>query len=428
MESTSGLTTSPSYIESGSMAVSLNALIFTEQVDGNALNTNLWMTSVLTQAIAQSAGFITLNSGLSTVVSTYAILTSIKAMQLYGHLPFTVVIRAKVNITPIANATIELGIGVAATTAAPTDGCFYRWAPDGTFRCVINNNGVETQSAALTAPAITIEHVYEIDVVEDLVFFTLDDVVVATVPVPSSQAYPVNNGRQTIFARTFNGASIPATAPQIGIGQVNVVQEDLNQNKLWKEMLVSLGRGAYQNPVTPFTQTTNHANSTDPVSATLSNTAAGYTTLGGRWQFAAIAGAVTDYALFAFQVPATYQLNLSTIAISALLTGAAIAGTATLLDWSLGLNASAVSLATAESPPTTYGARRIPLGMQGFPLVAPNGPMQIGDAAPDIVRSFDPPLVIDGGRFVHVIVEIPVGTATALQVFRGDVAINGYYE
>lgn len=416
------------FIESGSLAVSLNALIFTEQVDGAALNTNLWMTSALTQAIAQTGGFILLNSALSTVVNTYAILTSIKAMQLYGHLPFTVVIRAKVNITPLANATIELGIGAATTNAAPTDGTFYRWASDGTFRCVINNNGVETQSAALTAPAVNVEHIFEIDVVEDNVFFTLDDVVIATVAVPATQAYPVNNGRQTIFARTYNGAGVPATAPQLGIGQVNVVQEDLNQNKLWKEILMSLGRGSYQQPITPYTQTANHANSTDPVSATLSNTAAGYTTLGGRWQFAAVAGAATDYALFAFQVPATYQLNLSSIAITALLLGAAIATSATVLDWSLGINGSAVSLATAEYPPATYAARRIPLGMQSFPLVAPNGPMQIGDVAPDIVRSFDPPLVIDGGRFVHVILEVPLGTATASQLFRGDVQFNGYYE
>lgn len=418
----------PSFVESGSMAVSLNALIFTDQVDGNAVNTNLWLTSVLTQTITQSAGFINLNAGASVATATYAILTSIKALQLYGHLPFTVVIRAKINITPIANATVELGIGVAATTAAPTDGAFYRWAPDGTFRCVINNAGVETLSAALPAPAINTEHIFEIDVVEDNVFFTLDDVVIATVNVPATQAYPVNNGRQTVFARTFNGGTSPATAPQLGIGQVNIVQEDLNQNKLWKEILMSLGRGSYQQPITPYTQTANHANSTDPVSATLSNTAAGYTTLGGRWQFAAVAGATTDYALFAFQVPATYQLNLSGIAISSLLTGAAIATTATILDWSLGLNASAVSLATAESPPTTYAPRRIPLGMQSFVLVAPNGPMQIGDVAPDLIRNFDPPLIVDGGRFLHVILEVPLGTATASQVFRGDVQLNGYFE
>ena len=39
------------------------------------------------------------------------------------------------------------------------------------------------------------------------------------------------------------------------------------------------------------------------LSAVLSNTAAGYTTLGGQFQFAALVGAETDYALFAFQVP-----------------------------------------------------------------------------------------------------------------------------
>jgi hypothetical protein len=397
-------------------------------VDGNALNTNLWTTSTLTQTIVQSGGFITLNSGLSTAANSYAILTSIKAMQLYGHLPYKGIIRAKVNTLPIANAVMEVGIGMVATNATPTDGCFYRWASDGTFRCVINNNGVETISAALPAPALNEEHIFEIDVVEDLVIFTHEDVVIATIAVPASQAYPVNNGRQTIFARTYCGASAPVTAPQMGIGQVNIVQQDLNQNKLWKEMLVSLGRGAYQAPITPYTQTTNHANSTDPVSATLSNTAAGYSTFGGRWQFAAVAGAATDYALFAFQVPATYQLNLAGIAISALLTGAAIATTPTILDWSLGLNASAVSLATAESPPASYAARRIPLGMQGFPLGAPNGPMQIGDSAPDIVRTFDPPLIVDGGRFLHVILEVPLGTATASQIFRGDVQLNAYFE
>lgn len=419
---------SPSYVESGAQSVSTNSLIFTDQVDGNALNTNLWLTSILTQTITQAAGFINLNAGASVATATYAILISIKALQLYGHLPFTVVIRAKINITPIANATVELGIGAAATTSAPTDGAFYRWAPDGTFRCVINNAGVETLSAALPAPTVNNEHIFEIDVVEDNVFFTLDDVVIATVNVPPTQAYPVNNGRQTVFARCFNGGTPPATAPQLSIGQVNIVQEDLNQNKLWKEILMSLGRGSYQQPITPYTQTANHANSTDPVSATLSNTAAGYTTLGGRWQFAAVAGAATDYALFAFQVPATYQLNLSGIAISSILTGAAIATTATILDWSLGLNASAASLATAESPPATYAPRRIPLGMQGFTLVAPNGPMQIGDVAPDLIRNFDPPLIVDGGRFLHVILEVPVGTATASQVFRGDVQINGYFE
>lgn len=417
---------SPQYTENGYQVVSLDSLMFTEQVDGSTLNTNMWTTSTLTQTIAQASGFITLNSGSSVVVNTYAILQSIKTIPLYGHLPLATLIRGKVNVVPSANVTIEVGLGIAATNAAPTDGAFFRWTSDGTFRCVINNAGTET-TATITAPSINSEHLYEIDVVEDLVQFFIDDVLVGTVATPATQAYPFNVGRQTVFVRTVNGAVSPATAPQFSIGQVNVVQQDLNQNKLWKETLVSLGRGGYQSP-TAYTQTANHTNSTDPTSATLSNTAAGYTTFGGRYQFAAVAGAATDYALFGFQVPAGYQLYLTGITINCVLTGAAIATTATMLDWSLGLNASAVSLATAESPPTTWSPRRIPLGSHGFPLAAPNGPMQIGDSPSDLVRTFDPPLVIDGGRFFHVIVEVPIGSATGSQVFRGNVTPVGYYE
>lgn len=414
---------SPTYTENDYQQVSLDSLVFTDQVDGNTLNSNIWANSVLTQTITQASGFILLNAGLSVVINTYAILQSIKSIPLYGHLPLVVFIRGKVNITPIANATIEVGLGVATTTAAPTDGAFFRWAPDGTFRCVINNTGVETSAIVFPPPSITIEHIYQISVVEDLVQFFIDDVVVAEVAVPSSQSYPFNGGRQTVFARTFNGAVSPATAPQFGVGQVNVVQQDLNQNKLWKEVLVSLGRGSYQSPIAAFGQTANHANSTDPVAATLLNTAAGYTTLGGRWSFAAVAGAVTDYALFGFQVPAGFQLNISSVTISSVNTGAiGSAVTPTILDWSVGVNSSAVSLATVDGVGTT-APRRVPLGLQSFPISA-----AIGAAANDIVRVFDPPLIVDGGRFVHIILEVPVGAATATEVIRGDVVINGYYE
>lgn len=414
---------SSEYTENAYLKVSLDSLLFTEQVDGNNLNINIWATSVLTQAIAQAAGFIVLNNGLSVAVNTYAILQSIKSLPLYGHLPLAVFIRGKVNIVPIPNATIEVGIGVATTTAAPTDGAFFRWAPDGIFRCVINNTGVETSVPVYPPPSISIEHIYEIDVVEDLVTFFIDDVSVAVVSVPASQSYPFNAGRQTVFVRTFNGASAPATAPQFGVGQVNVVQQDLNQNKLWKEVLVSLGRGSYQSPVTAFGQTANHANNTDPVAATLSNTAAGYTTLGGRWNFAAIAGAATDYALFAYQVPVGFQLNVSSISISAVNLGVAgSAVTPTVLDWSVGVNSSAVSLATVDGVGTT-APRRVPLGIQSFPLSA-----GIGAVANDLMRVFDPPLIVDGGRFLHIILEIPVGAATATEFIRGDVTVNGYNE
>ena len=186
--------------------------------------------------------------------------------------------------------------------------------------------------------------------------------------------------------------------------------------------MAAIGRGCWQSPVTAFGQTANHANNSTPVSATLSNTAAGYTTLGGRFQFAAPAGAATDFALFAFQVPGDYQLIITGVEISAMNTGAAVATTATILDWSIGVNSSNVSLATADGA-GTWAPRRMPCGMQGFIVGA-----GVGQNSDILDIGFDTPLVVDGGRFLHVILQVPVGTATVGQIVRGVVLINGYFE
>lgn len=178
----------------------------------------------------------------------------------------------------------------------------------------------------------------------------------------------------------------------------------------------------YKAPGINGAQTANHANSTSPTSATLSNTAAGYATLGGRFQFAAIAGATTDYALFAYAVPSTHRLNVKGVSISGVNTGAANATTATVLDWGLGLNSTAVSLATTDSDPV-YGPRRIPVGTQSLLITAP-----IGTALQEIRRTFESGMIIQPSRYLHVILQVPVGTATSSQIIRGDVVIDGRFE
>ena len=169
-------------------------------------------------------------------------------------------------------------------------------------------------------------------------------------------------------------------------------------------------------------QTANHANSTSPSSATLSNTAAGYSTLGGRWQFAAVAGAATDYALFAYQVPTNYRLWIDGITIHTVNTGAAVATTAHILDWSLGINSTAVSLATTDSG-STYGPRRVPLGIQSLIVGA-----AIGAAAEPIRVKFPTALAVEPSRYAHLILQMPVATATAMQVIRGDALVHGWFE
>lgn len=420
--------------ESGAVIVSQETVSLFEQVDGNALNTNVWTTSVSTLTVVQANGYITLNAAAGVNINSYAILSSIKYIALYGTLPLHVSINALVPQVPEANATVELGIGLCATTAAPTDGAFFRWNASGQFLAVVSSGGVETThvlsglytdadgDTVTLPPVITDAEIYEIILVEDVVQFRVGDVLVAEVDVPAGIAYPTSSGRLPIFGRVYTGGTSPVVAPQLKIGQVVIAQQGMNQAKDWREIIAQLGRNSYQSPVTPFGQTANHTNSTNPSSATLLNTVAGYTTLGGRFQFAALAGAVTDYALFAYQVPAGYQLTIYRTSISCVNTGVANAVTATILDWALGINASAVSLATADGA-GTWAPRRIPLGMQSFKV----GDL-VGQVTPDMMRTFDPPLVVDGGRYMHVILQIPIATGTVSQVIRGDVFIDGFFE
>lgn len=339
--------------ENGALDVSIDSLLFWEQVDGNAVNTNTWNQSTSGMTIAQANGFLTLNSGSALTAGAYAILSSINNINLYGHLPVRMTMNAHIPVNPGANLVMELGMGQAATNAPPTDGVFFRWTGT-TLVCVMNFGGGETVSPPITPPPLMEAALFDIVCVEDAVNFFLDDELVATIQVPLAQAYPVSAGHQPVFARCYNGGSSPAAAPQINIGQVVVVQEALNQNRLWREVAAIMGRGGYQSPVTPFGQTANHANSANPASATLSNTAA--------------------------------------------------------------------SLATVDGA-GVWGPRRIPIGLQTF-LVGD----LIGRAATDIVRAFDPPLIVDSARFLHVIAQIPFGTASLGQILRGDVTITGYFE
>lgn len=403
--------------------------LFFDQVDGTSVDIRKWIQSTTTMTIAQAGGAITLNNSAITTINTSAQLTSIKQFQLYGEVPLSVSFGVQTNVGPQTNAVMEIGLFTASGTSAPTDGMLLRLSSAG-LQGVINYNGTETVGTMVNtttfAPTTwTTGVVHQLQMIlanTASVVFILDSVNVAFVNILNTQPFVVSNSRQPVSVRTYTGGSAPATAPQILIERVNVFQGAFPQSRNWEDMLLQNGNGIWQAPIAAFAQTANHTNSTDPTSATLSNTAAGYTTLGGRFQFAAVAGAITDYALFAYQVPAGFQLNLKSVSISLVNLGAAVATTATVCDWSLGVNASAVSLATVDGA-GTWAPRRIPLGLQSFVVGA-----AIGTQAVDRTLLFQNAVVIDGGRYVHIILEMPVGTATASQILRGDVTFSGWFE
>ena len=412
----------------GRLATGVQTMELFDPIDGAALNTMVWNQAAVSMLIAQSAttGFLVLNNTALTTINTSCQITSIKQMQLINTFVPTVRILFKTPNVPQINATMELGFLEAFGTAAPTNGAFFRWSSSGEFRAVTVFSSVETSSAVLTNPSVNVVHTVHITFRGTKVEFWLDEVLVAEVSNPAGNPTPTASSRIALGARVYTGGTAPVTAPEMHLAAFSLWRNDLNTNKAWPNQMVAIGRGAYQSPTTPFSQTANHANSTSPVSATLSNTAAGYTTLGGRWQFAAPAGAATDFALFGFQVPAGFQLFVTDFRFDVTNTGAAVATTATIMDVGVAVNSSAVSLATVDAFGTNvYAPRRMSLGQIGW-IVGDAIGVQ-GRGAP-IGLELVTPWTVDSARFFHVIVQIHTGTATAGQIPRGNCYIGGYIE
>jgi hypothetical protein len=435
------------FTDDGRVRISGDLPLFADSIEGSSLNTNLWATSVSTMTIGQASGIITLNSGSSLASGAYAILSSNKQfLRWVGNAQFFQGVLSWLSANQAswpAGAVAEFGLAnFSGVIVNASDGIFIRTNSAGDTYIVQSFNGQEDAVELvfsktglsfvpvsghfyLTEIIITDEHIHVelVDLGTSLELPEETTLVAQTVPFLSTRpgAYLVSH--IPISARLYNLAATLTTA-QFFIGAVEVTQLDMIAPREYGEMLAVNQKGAYQGPniTAGLTQTANHANSTSPTSASLSNTVAGYTTLGGRYQFAAPAGAATDYCLFGYQVPAGVDLIIKGLRISAVNTGAAVATTATIMDWSIAVNSSAVSLATVEGA-GTWAPRRIPVGVQSFIVGA-----AIGASPGDEVITFATPIVCNGGRFVQIIVQIPVGTATGSQVIRGDVFINGYFE
>lgn len=408
--------------------------LFDEQFIGAAINTALWFQAATTATITVGSGFLTLNGGSSVAANAVAQVRTYRAFPVYGSFPTYYQFRgAYLTNSPNfpTNTQVEWGCGYATGTAAPTDGAFFRVGQDGNFRAVVSYNGTEQQSAPITdadLTALNVEHLYVIARHGNSAQFWIDNVLVARLETASNSTVTSQN-QLPVYMRAFNGAVAPTFFSALRVGQVSISLGDMAQSRSWEVVCTGQGgMGAQGQTGGTVTQTANYVNSTAPAAATLSNTAAGYTTLGGQFVFNAPAGAETDFALFAYQVPAYgvglpgRTLYVKGIWIDAVNVGAAVGATPTILQWAIGVGSTAVSLATAEAA-GGKAPRRVALGIQSFIAASP-----IGAPVERIDSYFDAPLVAQPGEFVHVIVRVPVGLATASQQIRGTVGISAFWE
>lgn len=414
----------------GRLRTGIDQVQWEDTFNHTIVDTSAYQCVTATATLTMTGGYLVFNSGNSVASGAVARVQTYRTFQLSASSTNEIVFRARFNVALQANSIVEFGLGFAATTATPTDGVYFKVNNAGALQGVVNLNGTESTVNLGFAPAPGENNFYRLVQDQDQVEFYINSVLYGILPISAIAAATSFSRAMPMLMRCYNGAAV-ATAFRMEVSDVAVIGRDLANNRLWSTCRAGMEQSSINNARGAAAgQTSNYANTAAPVSATLSNTAAGYSTLGGQFQFAAVAGAETDYALFAFQVPlpsaaaAGKNLVVRGLRIETINLGAAVATTATVLQWGLGVGSTAVALNTADSATAgTRAPRRLTLGFQSFAIGA-----AIGSIAAPVDVNLDAPLYVAAGTFLHVILKMPVGTATASQIIRGTVLVNGFYE
>jgi hypothetical protein len=412
------------------------SLLLVDHSEGAAYNSNLWVQTASTATLSQTAvAGRTFNSGSSVTASQGIVHVSHRQFPLVhgGRLLARFLARATAHG---ANAVIEMGFGAPASAVAltATNGAHWRKDTGGQWHPVICINSTEylgtpiSNATFIAAVPVTDYAVFTVELCETLARFciyTQAGVLVAAQDMEwASLATGVAGLAVThipVYSRVWNNGTA-ALAVLLYVKSTTVEQLDVVPNREHQVAQSGMCFNSLTSP-TAFTQAAAYGNGADPAAAALSNTTPSYTSLGGLFigPTPTPVGALTDFPLFGFTVPAPYTFFVTGVRICCINRGAAIATTATVLEWFLAANASSGSLASAAP----YAPMRVALGQQIFAIgatidSAPNPPF--------IDVQFPTPLAVQPGRVLIVGLRIPIGTATASGFLRGSVAVNGFYE
>lgn len=407
------------------LRVAEEAILDTETFSYLAQNTGKHYFQNTTMAATWTAAGLTTNSGNITTIttglgfSTYAMFPMIGTTQLY--------VEAEVAFTaqPTSNTVIDFGLFTRATTNpfAPTDGVYFRLNSGGLLG-VVNRGGVETATPITFSYTNNRVYQFVISMHERSVRFWIDDVLYLQIDTPAADGQP------------FQAASLPFSIRHAIAGGA----AGAAISALLKDYTVSIGGGAIG--IDPWNQgnrafgsyqglsggtmgsLATYPNSTNPTAAAPSNTAltanlpAG---LGGQGAVTAAVAAATDGIWGSYQNPAGTlnvqgrRLVIGGVVISLVNAGAAVATTATTIQFSLAFGHTAVSLATAEAA-AAKAPRRIALGHATWPVGAAIGAEP--QSGPISVTFSNGPIYVNPGEFVALVGKFLVGTATASQVIN----------
>lgn len=407
-------------------------MVFSESFPGAAFNTALWSQNLTTMTATVAAGFANLNAGLSVASGAVARLQTYRSFPVYK--TFTTYVEMEVQFTqvPQTSNVCEWGMFISTGTTAPTDGAFFRLTATSEFRCILNYNGTETQSAALdfsTLVGTNITKQFLIYVGSTSVRYWIDNILVAEILTPDGQGAAVASMNLPMTFRNYNAAAT-ALAQVMKVGNTNVTFGDQAMSKPWGHVISGTGGMSSQGQTGgTMGSTAIYSNAAPAAAAALSNTAAAAQNvgLGGIINVLPTLAAGTDGIICSYQVPLGTaalpgkSLYISGIRLESVVT-TIFAGGPVIYSYSIAYGHTNVSLATTEAA-AAKAPRRIPLGIQSYPATA-----AVGAVTPVIQDDYTvAPICIQPGEFIQVVAR-NLGTVTTTGAVTFVIALTGYWE
>ena len=421
----------------------MDTLLFSDTFNASAQNTSCWSYTFATMTAAQpGAGTVNFGTVQGTTSAHGAFMRTFQHFPLFGTFPLAVEFHVgQFTAALTAGEVWRMGLGLpsAATTPA-TDGVWIEITSAGVLGAAAFSNTTTQTGTLLALNSLTVGDLDKFIIVvgERTIEFWRDDTLLGTLDVPTANGQPFITTSLPVFMHKYNTGAVSNTNT-MRVADVNVTLMDALTSRDWPTQLCTLGQMAYQGQNGGTMGTTallpNATAATTVTGAALSQTVPIATGLGGQAGITAAAAGV-DGCVTAFQCPtgSTTQtprnLVIRGVRVDSVNIGAAVATTASVLQWSLAFGATGVtipSLAQAESASFATGTskawRRVPLGLQSWIVGA-----AIGAPAEAIVLKFDAPVVVHPGQWVAAVAKFIVGTATASQVIWATVTFDAYYE
>ncbi len=423
---------SPESSDDFRLRTGIDQTFFNEYFPGTTINGNIWNTLVSGHTITCAGNFANLNGSVTS--GQHSQLRTWRHMPVYMTFPTYCEIDLQFTSAPITNNVREWGLGLAATTADPTDGAFFRVNAQGEFRAVLSVAGSEILSSDITAqlPAVNTTNDYLIVLSEKIAEYWINDILVASIPRSSNAGSTTASMNLPLFVRQYN-SNTASSAMTIKVGYVNISIGDMNTVKPWPHLMAGGGGMAYQaqTGAAALGSSALYTNSLAAgAGAAMTNTAASLGSgLGGQFTTQPTLAAGTDGIISSVLIPAGTNavpgksLYITGVKISGAVT-AALTGGPVLYAYSLAYGGTGVSLATGESNGIAKASRRIALGFESFAATSAAGTR--GSDSGCYMR-FGSPVVVQPGEYIQTVAK-NLGTVTSGGTITFLVTFDGYFE